>query len=900
MKKISVVLLLFLFAANTVFPCGPGFLTPIFEYKHAPENPYENFAAGRIGVLKPTYRRIVLFAAYRYLNNGSFSADEQKGLVDVWNAEFNNKSFQNDDDVGAAVKAWVEKRKNVVEKEEKLPEIYVERTYGGYEFFPNCTKNAFETATQTLSDRISSYGSDDKDVKAWVAAQDKVFTNCDSGNQTPDAPDASMPEWLQKDRAYQMAAAEFYSLDYEKAKNHFKEIAADTSSPWQETADYLVGRTLIRQASLTKDAAKVAQFYTEAEEHLQIVSAKSGKFSDSAEKLLGLIKYRLHPKERVGELARSLSYAGTPNFRQNLIDYSWLIDKFEKESLEAEEKRKEELKSKENNANSNLKGDTNPSSNIYDQVENGEIILISFTNSGKTDSDPSKYSNYTFKPDATDEEIFNRIQTDIARNLTESEIAEIRKQKESALIRYKYVTSPNYKFSRKAAPEYQGGYYGSEESSLSLLPEFLRQDDLTDWLFTFQIKNTEAYLYSLSKFRQNGSDLWLMTALSKADKNSSELNRLLEASAETSPSSPAYPTIAYHTARILIEQDKLNEAGKLLDEVLASSTNLPVSSRNQFLELRLKLAETLESFLKFAQRRPFAFDWDGYTSLSIDEIIAEQKTWYNAEYETVSKEEYDRNVEEGYKEERLWQDRLMFDDKTIAIINEHFPLAVLIEAEKSPALPDYLKKRFALAIWTRAVILEDFPTATRIAPDVIKYFPEAEELMNQFLAAKTLPAKRYAAIYLILKNTNLTPYISSGMGTAAENYKMYATQWWCTPYDGYYDEEAEEFVSGKLPQKPLFLTAAQSDTAQKELAKLKQMGDAPKFFGAKVLEWARLSPADKRLPESLFIVFEANGWDKYGCGNDEELRNEIGNVLKKRYPKSEEAQQVIAQESESQ
>ena len=104
MKKTASIFLLFLLLANAALPCGPGYITPIFEYEHAPENPFENFAAGRIGVLKPSYRRVVLFAAYRYLNNGSFSAGEQKELVDVWNAEFKNEDTQ-DTAVDEAVKA---------------------------------------------------------------------------------------------------------------------------------------------------------------------------------------------------------------------------------------------------------------------------------------------------------------------------------------------------------------------------------------------------------------------------------------------------------------------------------------------------------------------------------------------------------------------------------------------------------------------------------------------------------------------------------------------------------------------------------------------------------------------------------------------------------------------------
>src|SRR5215203_1178314 len=108
--------LIFAFFINAL-PCGPSYISPIFEYEHAPENPYENFAAGKIGILKPSQRRIVLIAAYRYLNGGGYSAPEQKALVDVWNAEFNNRAYE-EDDIGEAVKKWIEKRKSVVGKEE--------------------------------------------------------------------------------------------------------------------------------------------------------------------------------------------------------------------------------------------------------------------------------------------------------------------------------------------------------------------------------------------------------------------------------------------------------------------------------------------------------------------------------------------------------------------------------------------------------------------------------------------------------------------------------------------------------------------------------------------------------------------------------------------------------------
>jgi len=859
--------------------CGPGFLTPVFDYKYAPENPFDDFANGKIGIVKPSYHRVVLFAAYRYLNGGAFNADEQKALVDVWQADFNNKDYKNED-VAEAVKLWVKRRKDVVQKEEKLPDIYTEREYGGYDFFPNCTKNAFETAARTLSDRAASYGADSRQVKEWVAGQDAVFTNCSSGKQMPVEADQTMPEWLQKDRAYQTAAARFYALDYEGAKNDFAEIAADAASPWRETAEYLVARTLIRQASLTEEAAKQNAFYAEAETRLEKIAATSGNFAESSGKFMSLVKYRLHPKERVGELAQTLA-SGAPddNFRQNLIDYYWLLDKFEKETLEAKQKRKEEEKAEANKSN---KITADISDDDYtDKQTTEKKAAEAAEHKGQLEfnihsDDYSKSLTVYVAPGASDAEAIAEAEKVWGEPLTDTLKENVRSGRRDAYAGF---------YTQKRRADYEGGYYGDEKNSLRLLPDFLRRDDLTEWLFAFQIKDADAYDYALSRFRAAGADLWLMTALSKADKNSPEIKSLLEAAAKTSRFLPAYPTIAYHKARILVAQNRQAEARKLLDEVLESSIELPVSSRNQFLALRLNFAQTMDDFFRDALSLPFAYDLEG-TYLSIDQIIEQSKANYNPEYDNESKEDYDRSIEEIYKNEKLIAGLPMLDEKSTSIVNEHFPLAVLLEARKSPVLPDYLKDRFALVVWTRALLLGDWATAGKIAPDILRLKPESENLINQFLKAASPAEKQNAALFLILKDESLAPYVAGGFGSTWENYLAGASRWWCAPFEEVYDEETKTDAPRKLSVKPKFLTPAQSAAAQNELKRLKAVGDAPKYLAARVLEWARRSPLDRRVPESLYIVYEANGWDKYGCGSNEDLRGEAENTLKRRYPKS--------------
>ena len=162
----AAVLLLIVLLLQTAFPavaCGPETMEPIFVFENSPDLPFDEFAKGKIGILQSTFGRKTLVIAHRYLSGGSFSGDEQIGLV----AALRGTPPEKDDSV--AIKAWIAARKEVVGSDEKdQPPIYDERRHGTYDFFPNCTANAFEVATQTLKDRVGNYGANDKNVRAWL------------------------------------------------------------------------------------------------------------------------------------------------------------------------------------------------------------------------------------------------------------------------------------------------------------------------------------------------------------------------------------------------------------------------------------------------------------------------------------------------------------------------------------------------------------------------------------------------------------------------------------------------------------------------------------------------------------------------------------------------------------
>jgi hypothetical protein len=939
-------------------PCADTSIAPVFQYKHAPENPFENFAAGKIGILKPTYRRVVLYAAYRFLNNGAFSADEQNALVEVWDAEFKNEEPKVTEPA-EIIKRWIEKRNEVAKDEENLPSIYVERQWGGYTFFPNCGTNAFETAIETLSDRISSYGAENKNVAEWLRGQDAVFSNCAGGKNIP-ASGAEFPRWLQKDRAYQIGAAEFYSLDFEEAKKTFEAIALDAESVWQETAEYLVGRILLRQASFTKDEPARKKFYAEAEDRLKTV--RGGKFYDSAEKLINLIKLRTRPEERTRELAqRLLPQQFGEQLGQDLIDYTWLLDDFENEILKAEEKRKDDAEiAKFANADRQmreailagfvrlgvsvevkvLKGEVTLNGKIPSEKYEQALLIANNANPRKVNDNLTRvtknadggtmyqggdsfeesmgfsskeaqaereaiwrgdlmeiemyggdFRRIVVATDATDEEIFEVFQAG-GSGLSEEREKELIKELEAKGIEINFkrkLTDADKEKIREATREarakqmryklgadYQGGYSGGEKLTLSLLPAFLRADELTDWLFTFQIQNENSYLHALEKWRQTKSDLWLTSALVKANKNSKEINEMLESAGKIKRTAPAFPTVAYHTARIFIEQNKQAEARKLLDDVLNSSLDLPISSRNEFAEMRMKIAETLTTFLKNSTRKPFTFA-DYGRSITIDEEIARQKEWWSTDY-SQPKFEWDKNIEESLAEYKIWEHRLMFDEKTVAIMNEHFSLQVLLEAQRSPELPEYLRERLAIVIWTRAALLENDSVLQRIAPELVKTAPEVEE----YLKASTPQSRRFAALFVIYRHENFAPFIRSGFD---RGYTIFSIGWWCALSNVDYDEKGNEF-GRMIPPKPSFLTKEQSGAAQSDLKRLSVIGSAPGFLAEKAIEWLKLAPKDKRLPEVLYRAHEANESYQYGCASGAE-QEKLAALLRTNFPDSE-------------
>ena len=293
----------FLSASALLFACAVD-IGPFFNPPTVPENQVA-FNGGRLGLITPDLTKENELIAFRILSGLKMDQDkaavgERKPAVGVDAADFKPTGAQ----------AWLAKRKTIADPPAPaFINSYRNSTAAGDQFvyYENCLDDGFETAAHTLDDRRAKYGSASA-LKAWVTAQDQVFSNCNG--EKADYPDAlaGATPLERADREYQIAAAHFYAEDFSEAKRRFQTIANDATSPWRNVASYLVARTLLRDASLHNNTAALPQ----AREELTKVAnnPSAAPLNDSARKLLEHLDAIEHSQATLESLSTRLLAPG--------------------------------------------------------------------------------------------------------------------------------------------------------------------------------------------------------------------------------------------------------------------------------------------------------------------------------------------------------------------------------------------------------------------------------------------------------------------------------------------------------------------------------------------------------------------------------------------------------------
>jgi hypothetical protein len=310
--------------------CGPFVPTAAFTFWKMPEDAAGRFARGDLGIIQSRFPRFYLIIAYRYLAGIGLNTEERAALFGpqpVTQGPFSGQT--------PGLAQWEKARGRVIAAVAPPGiEPYKAITANNYYLtFVNCNDDAFVNAAKTLEDRIRKAGVQSPAVKDWVAAQDQVFTNCAGGSAIPAPLGGEATPLANADRAYQIAAANFYAGNLDAAEQMFRVIGDNRNSPWSGSAPYLVGRTLIRKATLgVKGQGADPEKLAAAEAYLESILNDSIRSAvhPAAQRLLDYVRVRLHPAERVRELARALIQKNVQaTILHNSTDYRYLYDQFE-------------------------------------------------------------------------------------------------------------------------------------------------------------------------------------------------------------------------------------------------------------------------------------------------------------------------------------------------------------------------------------------------------------------------------------------------------------------------------------------------------------------------------------------------------------------------------------------
>jgi hypothetical protein len=303
--------------------CGPFLPQTVFIGKTQPLDE-ARFFRGHLDILQPRYRRIYLMAAYRYLAGVGLGDADQQALL----AKPDGPDYLWIDSTSPAEQAWLQVRTQVgavsLPATDPNP-IGRLKTLPGYVAIVNCGDDAFRNATATLIERGRAGASHD-DLRAWVAAQDQVFANCSgpAGPSIPDALPATAARWMHQDRAYQIAAAEFYAGQFDAASADFVRIAGDRASPWHGIAPYLAARALVRKVTIEDAAAAPA---AQAQLRKVLADPDAAAWHESARGLSRFLRARTEPERVVGELAHLVATEKT-GVAEAMHDYRLMLGRF--------------------------------------------------------------------------------------------------------------------------------------------------------------------------------------------------------------------------------------------------------------------------------------------------------------------------------------------------------------------------------------------------------------------------------------------------------------------------------------------------------------------------------------------------------------------------------------------
>lgn len=283
--------------------CGPFATTARFDDIGLPDTPRKDFAAGKLGIVRPTFSRENLVIAYRHLEGWGLDEEAQAAVQTAPEVDAGGSGPKPD--------LWLKARAAVAGGEAPKIDPFTQlKEYNSYVRIP---AGAFAHATATLDALVKTHTAKNPDVLEWIKGQDQVFASTATAPAVPAA--AKGPEWLRSERQYQIAAALFYAEKFDDARKAFYAISLDKSSAWQPWGTYLQARCWVREATLKPLHGELASSnalrpYQQAQNLLEtLLKSKSlpEEVRGAAENYRDLVRHQTEPGRLRDEALAQLS-----------------------------------------------------------------------------------------------------------------------------------------------------------------------------------------------------------------------------------------------------------------------------------------------------------------------------------------------------------------------------------------------------------------------------------------------------------------------------------------------------------------------------------------------------------------------------------------------------------------
>jgi hypothetical protein len=405
--------------------------------------------------------------------------------------------------------------------------------------------------------------------------------------------------------------------------------------------------------------------------------------------------------------------------------------------------------------------------------------------------------------------------------------------------------------------------YLGDEVKIDEVPQAIRGDDLTDWILTFQDGSANSASHAIDRWQATQKLPWLLAAIASVTGREPKVNALLEAAAKVDHDSSAFPSLAFHSVRLLMETNRSDEARSFLDRVLARDRkNLTPSALNLLLGQRMTLSQNLEEFLQNAQRVPSGMS-DNNDGREIPDEPGK-----------------DTPAEANY----------FFDWDAANVFNQLMPAATLGLAARSQKLAPNLRRDVVQAAFMRTALVDDRVTANQAAATLSSLYPELKDYLAAYQRAATPDTRRFAAAYLALKFPGLRPYVTVGLSRTSnlEEVDSFRDNWWCGDPPSVYVQD--EGAKTEPVSVPLFLKTSQT-VAAREAAAIHALGTGPNYLAQTAISFGTKNPADARIAEALHLAVKST---RYGCTDKETGRwsKAAFDLLHRRYPNTSWAKET--------